>query len=94
VVSAALIVATFGFALPHLASYRSVWATIEAMSGGQVLMLAAAAAVSLLTGWIAICAVLPAVRLREAAAVNLASTAVANALPAGGALARGVSAGS
>jgi uncharacterized protein (TIRG00374 family) len=38
-----------------------------------------------------ICSILPSVRLREAAAVNLGSTAVANTLPAGGALAMGVS---
>ncbi len=36
-------------------------------------------------------AVLPAVRLREAAAVNLGSTAVANTLPAGGAVAMCIS---
>jgi uncharacterized membrane protein YbhN (UPF0104 family) len=60
------------------------------MTPVQALLLAAAAAGSLVTGWIAICSVLPAVRLREAAAVNLSSTAVANTLPAGGALAMGV----
>jgi uncharacterized membrane protein YbhN (UPF0104 family) len=87
----ALVAATFGFALPHLASYRSVWGTIEAMTWGQVLLLIAATAASLVTGWLAICAVLPAVRLREAAVVNLGSSAVANTLPAGGALAMGVS---
>ena len=38
-----------------------------------------------------ICAVLPSIRLREAAVVNLGSNAVANTLPAGGALAMGVS---
>jgi putative heme transporter len=90
-VSAVLVVATFGFALPHLASYRSVWATVEAMTWVPVLLLAAAAAASMVTSWIAIRAVLPSLRLREAAAVNLASTAVANTLPAGGALAMGVS---
>jgi putative heme transporter len=85
-----LIVATFGFALPHLASYRSVWATIGAMALVQVLVLAVAAAGSLVAYWIAIRSVLPAVRLREAAVVNLSSTAVANTLPAGGAVAMGV----
>ena len=90
-VSVALVVATFGFALPHLASYRSVWATIEAMTWAQVLLLAIATAGSMATSWIAICAVLPSVRLRQAAVVNLGSTAVANTLPAGGALAMGVS---
>jgi uncharacterized membrane protein YbhN (UPF0104 family) len=90
-VTLALVGAIFGFALPHLASYRSVWATIQAMSWGHVALLAAATAASMVTGWMAICAVLPALRLREAAVVNLGSSAVANTLPAGGALAMGVS---
>ncbi|HEX5295041.1 MAG TPA: YbhN family protein [Streptosporangiaceae bacterium] len=90
-VTLALVGAIFGFALPHLASYRSVWATIQAMSAGHVLLLAAATAASMITGWMAISAVLPALRLREAAVVNLGSSAVANTLPAGGALAMGVS---
>jgi hypothetical protein len=38
-----------------------------------------------------ICSVLPSIRLREAAVVNLGSNAVASTLPAGGALAMGVS---
>jgi uncharacterized protein (TIRG00374 family) len=90
-VPVAFIAATFGFVLPHLASYRSVWGSIEAMTWAQVLLLAAATAGSMVTSWIAICSVLPAIALREAAVVNLGSTAVANALPAGGALAMGVS---
>ena len=90
-VSAVVAAATFGFALPRLASYRSVWAVVEAMTWVQALLVAAAAAGSLASCWIAICAVLPSIRLRQAAVVNLGSTAVANTLPAGGALAMGVS---
>jgi uncharacterized protein (TIRG00374 family) len=90
-VSAALIAATFGFALPHFASYRSVWASMHAMTWPQATLIAVAAAGSMVTTWIAICAVLPSIRLREAAVVNLGSNAVANTLPAGGALAMGVS---
>jgi uncharacterized membrane protein YbhN (UPF0104 family) len=45
----------------------------------------------MVASWIVICSALPSVRLREAAAVNLGSSAVANTLPAGGALAMGVS---
>lgn len=90
--AAALVVgAVFGLALPRFASYTSVWATIAMMGGVQVLLVVVAAAASMVTGWMAICAVLPAVRLREAAVVNLGSTAVANTLPAGGAIAMGIS---
>jgi uncharacterized membrane protein YbhN (UPF0104 family) len=85
------VAAIFGFALPRFASYRSVQSTMGAMSWPQVLLVAAAAAGSMASSWIAICSVLPSVRLREAAVVNLGSNAVANTLPAGGALAMGVS---
>jgi len=89
--SVALVAAIFGFAVPHFASYRSVWASMHAMTWAQVLLVAAAAAASMISTWIMICAVLPSIRMREAAVVNLGSNAVANTLPAGGALAMGVS---
>jgi putative heme transporter len=89
--SVALVAAIFGFAVPHFASYRSVWASIYAMTWAQALLVVAAAAASMIFTWIMICSVLPSIRLREAAVVNLGSNAVANTLPAGGALAMGVS---
>jgi putative heme transporter len=91
VASAVLVAAIFGFALPHFASYRSVWASVQMMTWPHVLLVVLAAAVSLVSGWLVICSVLPSVRLREAAVVNLGSTAAANTLPAGGALAMGIS---
>ena len=90
-VSAALVAAIFGFALPRFASYRSVWASMGAMTWPQDLLVGAAAAASMAAAWLVICSVLPSIRLREAAVVNLGSNAVANTLPAGGALAMGVS---
>ena len=90
-VSVAIVAAIFGFALPRFASYRSVQSSMAAMSWPQVLLVAAAAAGSMIASWIAICSVLPSVRLRAAAVVNLGSSAVANTLPAGGVLAMGVS---
>jgi uncharacterized protein (TIRG00374 family) len=89
--SAVLVAAIFGFALPHVASYRSVWASVQVMAWPQVLLVVSAAGASLAAGWLVICSILPSIRLREAAVVNLGSTAVANTLPAGGALAMGVS---
>ena len=88
---ASLVVATFGFALPHFASYRSVWSSVATMAWPQAVLVGVAAVASLTAGWFMICSVLPSIRLREAALVNVASTAVANTLPAGGALAMGVS---
>ena len=89
--SIGLAAAIFAFALPHFASYRSVWASMHAMTGPQALLVAASAAASMVFTWIMICSVLPSIRLHEAAVVNLGSNAVANTLPAGGALAMGVS---
>ena len=86
-----LVGAIFVFAIPRFASYRSVWDSMGAMAWPQVLLVAAAAAASMVSTWVMICAVLPSIRLREAAVVNLGSNAVANTLPAGGALAMGVS---
>src|SRR6266568_766856 len=91
VVSVALIAAIFGFALPRFASYRSAWASLDAMAWPQVLLVGSTAAASMASYWFLICAVLPSIRLREAAVVNLGSNAVANTLPSGGALGRGVS---
>jgi putative heme transporter len=90
-VSVALVGAIFGFALPHFASYRSVWDSLRAMTGLQVALVAGTAVISMASAWFVICAVLPSVRLRQAAVVNLGSNSVANTLPAGGALAMGVS---
>jgi uncharacterized membrane protein YbhN (UPF0104 family) len=89
--SVGLVAAIFGFAVPHFASYRSVWASTQAMTWPHVLLVAVAAVASMASTWIMICSVLPSIRLREAAVVNLGSNAVANTLPAGGALAMGVS---
>ena len=89
--SAAIVAAIFGFALPRFASYRSVLSSMAAMTWPQALLVGIAAAASMASAWIMICSVLPSIRLREAAVVNLGSNAVANTLPAGGALAMGVS---
>ena len=90
-VSAALVAAAFGFALPHVASYRSVWTSLQAMTWPHALLIALAAAASMVSYWVTIRAILPRLRLRQAAVLNLGSNAVANTLPAGGALALGVS---
>ncbi len=91
VAAAVFIVAIFWFAIPHFASYRSVWASVDTMTVPQMLLIAATAVASMVASWFAICAVLPSIGLRQAAVVNLGSNAVANTLPAGGALALGMS---
>jgi uncharacterized membrane protein YbhN (UPF0104 family) len=90
-VPAALIAAAFGLALPRVASYRDVWTSIEAMTWPYALMVGTAAAASMVSYWITIRVVLPWIGLRQAAVVSLGSNAVASTLPAGGAVAVGVS---
>src|SRR3984893_11334452 len=90
-VSVAVVAAILGFALPRFASYGSVLSSVGAMTWPQALLAGAAAAASMASAWFMICSVLPSIRRREAAVVNLGSTAVANTLPAGGAHAMGVS---
>jgi hypothetical protein len=72
-----LVGAIFVFAIPRFASYRSVQSSMGAMTWPQVLLVAAAAAASMASAWVMICSVLPSIRLREAAVVNLGSNAVA-----------------
>lgn len=86
-----IVAGVFGFAFPHFASYGGVWAILAAMSWPQIALIGAAFAASLLATWAMIAAVLPGLRLRDAALMNLGSTAVANTLPGGGAVAMGVS---
>jgi putative heme transporter len=90
-VSVGVVAAAFGFALPRFASYHSVWDSLHGMTWLAAVAIGVAALASLASYWFGICAVLPSLRLREAATVNLSSNAVANTLPAGGALGMGMS---
>ncbi len=90
-VSVLIVAGVFGFAFPHFASYGGVGGVLAGMSWLPLALIAAAFAASQLATWLMITAVLPGLRLREAAVVNLGSTAVANTLPGGGAVALGVS---
>jgi hypothetical protein len=69
-VSAILIAAAFGFALPHVASYRSVWVSVEAMTWPYALLVATAATdatvASHLTLWLVLLACLRATGLSQA----------------------------
>src|ERR1700683_5091370 len=63
VLSVALVIAAFGFALPRFASYHSVWASLQAMTWPYALLIGVAAAASLASYWFGVCAVLPSLRL-------------------------------
>ncbi|GAA2021637.1 lysylphosphatidylglycerol synthase domain-containing protein [Catenulispora yoronensis] len=91
VAGVALLVAVFGFAFPALASYSSVINILRSMTKAGVAVVAIATLANLLANWFLITTALPGLTMRRAAATNLASTAVANTVPGGGAIAMGVS---
>jgi len=90
IVSLVVIVAIFYFVIPLIADYDEVFATIRAMTTSEITSLVLIGLWNLVTYWFVIVAALPGLRLREAAVVNQASTAVSNTLPAGGALGVGI----
>ena len=90
IVSLLIIVGIFSFVMPLIADYDEVFATIRAMTTLEVVSLVLIGLWNLITYWFVIVAALPGLRLREAAVVNQASTAVSNTLPAGGAIGVGL----
>lgn len=89
-ISAVLVVAIFAFAFPQFASYADVWTEITAMTWLEMLTLLGVALWNLVTYWFVLTAVMPGLSYPQAAVSNQASTAVANTLPGGGAIAVGV----
>ena len=90
VISLVIVVGIFVGVMPLIADYGDVWATIAAMTGIEIGGLVLLGLWNLATYWFVIVAALPGLRLREAAVVNQASTAVANTLPGGGIIGVGV----
>jgi uncharacterized membrane protein YbhN (UPF0104 family) len=86
VVSIVIVVGIFVGVMPQFADYSEVWATIRSLTWLESTTLALVAFWNLATYWFVLVAALPGLRLREAAVVNQASTAVANSLPGGGAI--------
>jgi putative heme transporter len=89
-VSLVIVVGIFVGVLPQFADFSDVWATIRDMTRLEMGTLALVALWNLATYWFVLVAALPGLRLREAAVVNQASTAVSNTLPGGGAIGVGV----
>jgi len=86
-----IVAGVFAFALPRVASYGAVWDSLRSMTWPWLGVIGLTMVASLVTTWLMIAAVIPSLRLRNAATVNLGSSAVANTLPGGGAVAMGVS---
>ena len=90
-ISLAIVAGIFLGVMPLIADYGDVFDTIKAMTGIEEGSLLLIGLWNLITYWFVLTAALPGLRLREAAVVNQASTAVSNTLPAGGVIGVGVS---
>ncbi len=89
--SVLLVAGVFGVALPRISSYGQEWHSLTAMTWPGMTLVISATAGSLAATWVMIRAFLPRLRLHQAAAVSLSSSAVANTVPAGGSVALGLS---
>lgn len=89
-VSVVVVAAIFLGVIPKVASYSSVWATLSRLSSGQVALLVGMTFLNLFTYWPQMMAAMPGLTLLQAAVNNQTTTAVANTVPGGGAVAVGV----
>src|SRR5947209_19620844 len=89
-VSAVLVVAVFWFVLPQVADFSKVKGEIAAMTWTELAVLGALAAWNLVTYWMVIVAATPGLTYGQAMVVTEASTAVANTIPGGSAIAVGL----
>ena len=87
--SVAVVIVVFAFVLPRIAPYGAAWGLVRSMSTGAALLLAAATVLNVLTytgPWLA---ALPGLRWRRSFELTMATTALANVAPLGGAFAAG-----
>ena len=87
-----LVVAIFVFAIPKFADYGDIWAAMKTLTPIEFWSLVAVMVCNLYTYWLANQAGLIGLRLWPSAVMTQTSTTVANTMPAGGALAVGVTA--
>jgi uncharacterized membrane protein YbhN (UPF0104 family) len=89
----AIAIGVFVGILPRIADLGRVWDIVTGMSAAEVAVLVLLAAWNLVTYWPMLVAAMPGLTLGQAAVVCQTSTTVAMTVPAGGALAVGVSYG-
>jgi putative heme transporter len=90
VFSTALVAGIFLGLMPRIANYSDVWSTIQAMTWLELTTLLVLGVWNVVTYWFVLTASLPGLTLPKAAVANQASTAVANTMPGGSALAVGL----
>ena len=85
-----IVIAIFWWAIPKFANYRDVWAAIKTLTPIETWSLVGATIFNLVTYWWANQAALPGLGIGKAAVLTQTTTSVANTLPAGGAIAVGL----
>jgi putative heme transporter len=90
IVSLVIVVAIFTWAIPKFANYRDIWAAIQTLTPLETWSLVGATIFNLVTYWWANQAALPGLGIGKAAVLTQTTTSVANTLPAGGAVAIGL----
>jgi putative heme transporter len=90
VLSFALAILVLVFVLPQIADLSEVWAQIEAMTNLEIAVLVLVAIWNLATYWILIVIATPGLTYPQAIVVAESTTAVANTVPAGGAVSIGL----
>jgi hypothetical protein len=91
--SAAIVIAIFWFVLPKVADLSDVWEQVRDMTGLEVGTLFVAAAWNLVTYWILVVQATPGISYPQAMVLTESTTAVSNTVPAGAAVAIGLSYG-
>jgi len=85
-----IVLGVFLYAIPKFADYGDVWNALQTLTPIEFWSLFAAMLFNLYTYWLANQAALPGLRIAKSAVVTQTTTTVANTLPAGGAIAIGL----
>jgi len=89
-ISVAIVVGVFAYAIPQIADYGEVLDTIQTLTPIELWSLVGVTVLNLISYWLANMAALPGLGFWQAAIVTQTTTSVANTLPAGGAIAVGL----
>ena len=89
--SLVVVVGIFAFAIPKIADYSAVLHTLGDLTWLELTSLVVVTILNLITYWLQNMAALPGLGFWQAAVVTQTTTSVANTLPAGGAVAVGLS---
>ena len=85
-----LLVAIFWYVFQQVADVSAVWAAVQTLTWGEIGVLLVMTGINLVTYWIVVVIATPGLTYPQAAVLTLTTTAVANSVPAGGAIAVGL----